>query len=409
MKLERTSETRPPHTVAMSFGMGGGAGGVPNPNNDFQVANPPGDGVSSLSWSPTANFLVATSWACDADNVLCYEVQANGQAVPKAAIKHDASVLCSAWNHDGSAVFSGAIRPVSTASPSLPRPSHVRVSLLPCSPPRSPRPSLRSPLILVQAAVTTRRRSGTSPRTRATQVAQHDAPVRHCAWINEVNLLVTGSWDKTLKYWDTRQPNPAMQVQLPERCYALSVTHPLLVVGTAERHIQVYNLSDPSRPYKQLMSPLKYQTRAVAAFPNKQGYLVGSIEGRVAVNHVDESLASKNFTFKCHREQADIYAVNDIKFHPRHGTFVTCGSDGVFNFWDKDSKQRLKQMAKCNAPIPCGDFNRDGSIFAYAVSYDWSKGGSDPMASSGQNNIFLHAVADAEVQPRPPTANRGRR
>ena len=33
----------------MSFGMGGGAGGVPNPNNDFQVANPPGDGVSSAA------------------------------------------------------------------------------------------------------------------------------------------------------------------------------------------------------------------------------------------------------------------------------------------------------------------------------------------------------------------------
>ena len=65
---------------------------------------------------------------------------------------------------------------------------------------------------------------------------------------------------------------------------------------------------------------------------------------------------SKNFTFKCHREQTDIYAVNDIKFHPTHGTFVTAGADGVFNFWDKDSKQRLKQMGKCNAPIPCGEF-----------------------------------------------------
>ena len=34
----------------MSFGMpGAGAmGGVPNPNRDFQVANPPSDGVSSL-------------------------------------------------------------------------------------------------------------------------------------------------------------------------------------------------------------------------------------------------------------------------------------------------------------------------------------------------------------------------
>ena len=40
-----------------------------------------------------------------------------------------------------------------------------------------------------------------------------------------------------------------------------------------------------------MQSPLKYQTRCVSAFPNKQGYLVGSIEGRVAVNHVEDSLA----------------------------------------------------------------------------------------------------------------------
>ena len=28
------------------------------------------------------------------------------------------------------------------------------------------------------------------------------------------------------------------------------------------------------------------------------------------------------------------------------GTFVTCGSDGAYNFWDKDSKQRLKAMTR---------------------------------------------------------------
>jgi mRNA export factor len=60
------------------------------------------------------------------------------------------------------------------------------------------------------------------------------------------------------------------------------------VVGTAERHIQVYDLNNPSAPFKQLQSPLKYQTRTVAAFPDKSGYLVGSIEGRVAVQHVDD-------------------------------------------------------------------------------------------------------------------------
>jgi hypothetical protein len=44
---------------------------------------------------------------------------------------------------------------------------------------------------------------------------------------------------------------------------------------------------------------------------------VGSIEGRVAVHHVEEALQAKNFTFKCHRDGNDIYSVNSIAFHPQ--------------------------------------------------------------------------------------------
>lgn len=39
-------------------------------------------------------------------------------------------------------------------------------------------------------------------------------------------------------------------VQLPERCYTLDVVYPLMVVGTAERHIQIFNLSNPTTPFK---------------------------------------------------------------------------------------------------------------------------------------------------------------
>lgn len=73
----------------------------------------------------------------------------------------------------------------------------------------------------------------------------------------------------------------------------------------------------------------------MTCFPDATGYMVGSIEGRVAVQHVEDSAQSKNFTFKCHRQDADIYAVNAVTFHPVHGTFVTAGSDGSYNFWDK--------------------------------------------------------------------------
>lgn len=63
----------------------------------------------------------------------------------------------------------------------------------------------------------------------------------------------------------------------------------------------MFNLGNPGAVYKSLQSPLKFQTRCISAFPDKSGYLVGSVEGRVAVHHVEDALQSKNFTFKCHR------------------------------------------------------------------------------------------------------------
>jgi len=64
--------------------------------------------------------------------------------------------------------------------------------------------------------------------------------------------------------------------------------------------------------------------------------------------------------------------VNDIHFHP-NGAFATVGSDGTFNFWDKDQKQRLRAFPKRDLPIVAGQFSASGEQFAYAVCYDWSK------------------------------------
>eukprot|EP00249_Psilotum_nudum_P015790 c25521_g1_i3 orf=521-1282(-) len=247
--------------------------------------------------------------------------------------------------------------------------------------------------------------SGGQPVT----VGMHDAPIKEIAWISEMSLLVTGSWDKTLRYWDTRQPSPVHTQALPDRCYAMDIRHPLMVVATADRNILVYNLASPQTEYKRIQSPLRYMTRCIATFPDKQGFLVGSIEGRVAVQHIDDAQQSKNFTFKCHRDNNDIYAVNAINFHPIHATFATSGSDGAFNFWDKENKQRLKAMQRCNQPIPCSTFNADGSIFAYAVSYDWSKGAENYNPSTAKNYILLHAPQESEIKAKPRSTAAGAR
>lgn len=47
------------------------------------------------------------------------------------------------------------------------------------------------------------------------------------------------------------------------------------------------------------------QTRCVAVFPDQLGFCVGSVEGRVAIEHLEDSDLPKNFAFKCHRHNAD--------------------------------------------------------------------------------------------------------
>ncbi|PON80992.1 Coatomer beta subunit [Trema orientale] len=327
------------------------------------VTQPPSDSVSSLSFSPKEDLLVATSW----DNeVRCWEIKRSGtsfSSTPKALISHAQPVLCSTWKDDGTAVFSGGCD------------NQVKMW----------------PLI-----------SGAQPTT----VAMHEAPIKDVAWIPEMNVLVTGSWDKTLKYWDTRQASPVHNQPFPDRCYTLSVRHPVRVVGTADKNIIVFNLHYPQAEFKRITSPLTHQTRCVSVFPDKQGFLVGSIEGRVGVQHLDNSKQNQNFTFKCHRDGLHLYSVNSINFHPVYHTVSTTGSDGGVHFWDKDHKQKLKSMARNSLPMPCSTFNKDGSIFAYSACYDWSKGAAEHNPVTAKSYIYPHSPQDSDVKPIPQVVNR---
>ncbi|KAI8065792.1 WD40-repeat-containing domain protein [Gongronella butleri] len=320
--------------------------------SDFEVANPPTDGISSLSFSPQADFLAASSW----DNqVRIYEVQPTGNTVGKAAYSHEGPALDVVWSKDGTKVVSSGVD---------------------------------------KAA-----RMFDLSTGQSTQIAEHAEAITSVRFLDQgQSIVATGSLDKTLKYWDTRSPQPIGTVQLPERCYSMDTLGQLLVVGTAEKHMCLFDLNNPTTIFKQNTSPLKWQTRTVSCFTNGKGYAIGSIEGRVGIQYVDEKEQSKNFSFKCHRDDTkNVYVVNDISFHPIHGTFSTCGSDGTVSFWDKDCKQRLKAFGQCNGPIACTAFNRTGQIFAYAVSYDWSKGYK--FATPAQK-IFLHAVRDEDIKPR---------
>lgn len=65
---------------------------------------------------------------------------------------------------------------------------------------------------------------------------------------------------------------------------------------------------------------------------------------------------------------------------------------------EKDARTKLKISEACDLPITKCAFNKDGNIFAYAVSYDWSNG-HEYYNAQNKNYIFLRSCFD-DLKPR---------
>ncbi|ORY97808.1 WD40-repeat-containing domain protein [Syncephalastrum racemosum] len=330
---------------------------------DIPIHSGPDDTISELAFSPVADYLSVSSWDNQILQTRIYEIQATGNSIQRAAYAHEGPVLSTAWNTEGTLVVSGGAD------------GFARVYDI---------------------------RSGTP-----SSVAQLREPIKRVRFMDGPQPILVTAGTNTLQYNDVRSPTPMATLNLPERCYSMDLKKNLLVIATSERTVLVFDLRQPTTLFKKVQPSLKHQLRNITCTPDGQGWACGSIEGRVNIACIDEKNSSRNYSFRCHRaeknkkKEMDVYAVHDIKFHPRYtGTFSTAGADGGVNFWDGNARQRLKPFSAGTGAITCTAFNKDGNLFAYAQGYDWSKGYKFADSNSVHPKIFLHAVQEVEVKPR---------
>ncbi|KAJ8360171.1 hypothetical protein SKAU_G00166960 [Synaphobranchus kaupii] len=103
-----------------------------------------------------------------------------------------------------------------------------------------------------------------------TIVGTHDAPIRCVEYCPEVNVMVTGSWDRSVRLWDPRTPCNAGTFTQPEKVYTLSVAGDRLIVGTAGRRVLVWDLRNMGYVQQRRESSLKYRHAASAPFPTSR-------------------------------------------------------------------------------------------------------------------------------------------
>eukprot|EP00536_Pseudo-nitzschia_multiseries_P006679 jgi/Psemu1/193637/e_gw1.145.10.1 len=228
------------------------------------------------------------------------------------------------------------------------------------------------------------------------------------------------SWNRQLCVWDLRQQNSAASAQalLPGKAFAMDVdaSRNRILVATSGRHNCVYDLRMLDAAFRldpvlERDSSLKFQTRCVRFFPDGHGFCLGSIEGRVGVEFLDE-LADprmtevmagekpKKFAFKCHRDSNSglVYPVNAIEFHPKHRhTFATGGCDGTVVLWDGRNKKKLTALPAFPTSISTMCFSPDGTELAIASSYTHEEGDREQHP---QDELYVRPILDSEATPK---------
>lgn len=236
-------------------------------------------------------------------------------------------------------------------------------------------------------------------------LGKHEALV-NCVEFSEVTgQIITGSWDKSLRFWDARvadgiERSSVDKCEQPAIVECMSLVGYYLVVASGTTTINVYDLRNLSRPMQERTSPLKYKTVCICCYPNHLGYAIGSVDGRVALEFFDlsESFQAKSYAFRCVPKSRSARcslsaAVNAIEYHPNYGTFATGDNDGYCLTWDGEKKRMLYQYLRYPSSIASLSYNRDGQLLAVASSYTYQ--GDEKMDET--THIFIENVNDVQI------------
>lgn len=108
--------------------------------------------------------------------------------------------------------------------------------------------------------------------SQCSTIGEHEKPVKSLVYHSSSGLVISGSWDKTVKLYDHRNTSARVSTsQVPHKVFSMDSVGNLLVVGMAGRAVHVYDIRNMTEPFQRRESSLKYMTRTVRCIPTGEG------------------------------------------------------------------------------------------------------------------------------------------
>lgn len=214
-------------------------------------------------------------------------------------------------------------------------------------------------------------------------LGRHDAAARVLVPSvgTSASAVLSAGWDGLINLWDVRAKADSASIasiSAGSKVFGAAKCGPECAIFiTSERRVRILDIRNTSSFLHDRVPPkMAYQLRGISASPDGSQYAVGSTEGRVAVEWLQNDNKT-SFSFRCHRVDGLVYPVNCISHNRSYGSFATGGGDGHVAFWDGDARKRIAQFSRYPTSIASIDFDNESSRIAIAVSYTFEEGEKD--------------------------------
>uniref|UniRef100_A0A0K0F339 Mitotic checkpoint protein BUB3 (inferred by orthology to a human protein) n=1 Tax=Strongyloides venezuelensis TaxID=75913 RepID=A0A0K0F339_STRVS len=187
--------------------------------------------------------------------------------------------------------------------------------------------------------------------------------------------LFTGGYDGFVLVWDINDRTVLAALNIGEKVFAMDCSKDFLVVGTGKQNLYTYNLNNLSEGPTIRKDVTRYQIRDLKILNDGSTIVIGTIEGRVAIEPLEDNEESKDkkYAFKCHRKKDKVkefvYPVNAIAAHPHELAFSTGGSDKGVYTWNPVKRKRMSQFHDQPDSVQCLDYNQAGDLLAIGCTY----------------------------------------
>jgi cell cycle arrest protein BUB3 len=325
--------------------------------NLLALSPAPADSVSRVAFSPCGSMLLVASWSGE----LALHSPVHG--AQSTAVKLPAPALDAAWSLDGSAVYAAALD------------GNVYSARL------------------AQAALV----------AQGTVIGPHQKSASGIV-VSADGAVISCSWDGTAHIRDPRDERsaPVSIVQVGAKVFSLcNVDEHAFAFTASDKRVRVVDCRKPSEFLHDISPSFGAALRTVDASPKRRVLVIGSTDGRIAVESMDGG-TSPSYAFKCHRVDGRAYPVNALAHSRVYGSFASGGGDGTVNVWDGMARKRIYQYPCAATSIASIDFSPKDELMAVAVSYTFEEGERDHP----EDTVYVLQVSDSEIRTRDAGVNK---